>query len=58
MLMTYLGRCFAIVPRDEHAPFGYIDQDVDDYPEGSKADWEQNVLLAASQRVQVKPQDQ
>jgi hypothetical protein len=58
LTLSNIGRCFTIIPRDEDAPFGYMDQNVDDYPNGSKADWGQNVLLSASQRVNVKPQDQ
>ncbi|CAI4215877.1 unnamed protein product [Parascedosporium putredinis] len=31
------GRSFAVVPSDEDAPRGYIDQDLDDYEPGSRA---------------------
>ncbi|CAI7570895.1 unnamed protein product [Penicillium crustosum] len=51
------GRCFTIVNREE-APFGYYDMDVDDYPDGSRADEQQNILLATSQRIQVPPANQ
>ncbi|KAF7527647.1 hypothetical protein PCG10_002611 [Penicillium crustosum] len=51
------GRCFTIVNREE-APFGYYDMDVDDYPDGSRADDQQNILLATSQRIQVPPANQ
>ncbi|KAL2831024.1 putative short chain dehydrogenase/ reductase [Aspergillus pseudoustus] len=51
------GRCFTIVNREE-APLGYYDMDVDDYPDGSRADEQQNILLSTSQRIQVRPEDQ
>ncbi len=56
-LLKELGRCFTIVNREE-APFGYYDMDVDDYPDGSRADDQQNFLIATYKRIQVPPANQ
>lgn len=53
-----LGRGFAVVPRDEEAPFGYVDQDVDDYNKGSRLGRLEDIMLSTSQLTKVKPEDQ
>lgn len=57
-LTTFPGRSFTIIPKDEKAPFGYRDQEIDDYPEGSYANWQQEMLLSTSHRIKVKAEDQ
>lgn len=52
-----LGRCFTVVPRTE-VPFGYYDMDVDDYPDGSKADIQEYTMINTSHRISVKAKDQ
>ena len=56
-LLTMIGRCFTIVPRSE-APYGYYDMDIDDYPDGSKADVQEYTMINTSHRIQVKAAEQ
>jgi hypothetical protein len=51
------GRCFTVVPRSE-TPLGYYDMDLDEYPDRSKAEHQQNTLISTSHRVQVNPNNQ
>lgn len=46
------GRCFTVVRRDE-APLGYCDFELNDYPEGSRIQDQQNMLLKCSHRLQI-----
>lgn len=58
MLTSVTGRCFTVVPKSKDAPFGYYDMDVDDYPDGSKAEEQQIGLLMTSHRVKVSSKKQ
>ena len=52
---TLLGRSFAVVPRNEEAPLGYIDQDIDDYDASSRPGRFENLMLSKSQLTKAKP---
>ncbi|CAK7212467.1 hypothetical protein SEUCBS140593_001513 [Sporothrix eucalyptigena] len=51
---TINGRSFAVVPRDDTAPLGYVDQDIDDYDEDSRIGKTQRIMLDTSQLTSVK----
>ena len=53
-MLIALGRSFAVVPRDNSAPLGYVDQDVDDFDEISSIGKTQKILLDTSQLTNIK----